>query len=67
MAWFDPLNNSGGVTFDFFDFTYLSIPPTVKHVLTENFPIGHMGPEGPSNQKKILILFFQAKLSEIAK
>ena len=28
MAWFDPLNNSGGVPFDFFDFTYLSIPPT---------------------------------------
>ena len=28
MAWFDPLNNSGGVTFDFFDSTYLSIPPT---------------------------------------
>ena len=27
MAWFDPLNNSGGVSFDFFDFTYLSIPP----------------------------------------
>ena len=28
MAWFDPLNNSGGVPFEFFDFTYLSIPPT---------------------------------------
>ena len=27
MTWFDPLNNSGGVSFDFFDFTYLSIPP----------------------------------------
>ena len=30
MAWFDPLNNSGGVTFDFFDFTFFSIPPTIK-------------------------------------
>ena len=28
MAWFDPLKNSGGVPFDFFDFTYLSIPPS---------------------------------------
>ena len=30
MAWFDPLNNSGGVPFDFFDFTYLSIPPIIE-------------------------------------
>ena len=33
MAWFDPLNNSGGVSFDFFDFTYLSIPPIVVLLL----------------------------------
>ena len=34
LAWFHPLNNSGGAAFDFFDFTYLSILPTLtRHSL----------------------------------
>ena len=36
MAWFDPLNNSGGVPFDFFDFTYLSIPPSLSKTWVNN-------------------------------
>ena len=38
MAWFDPLNNSGGVPFDFFDFTYLSIPPIWTIYLYKDMP-----------------------------
>ena len=50
MAWFDPLNNSGGVSFDFFDFTYLSIPPNNKRILSQSIQIAFTK---PNNQPQL--------------